>query len=237
MPSKRFSNELCVYCGQKPSTTSGDHVVARSMVVSRHRGNLPKVPCCKDCNDKKSRLEHYAATVLPFGGQHEDSLELLSGTSAKLHKNKKLAASLHSGMNDFPVISSSGKMDMALGFPIEFDAVRELSVFIALGLLHHIWSERISCSTASYAFLASNEGDDALFRKFFVELSGTVRSGEIGNGTLTYLATKSLDKPLIAIWRLRFLGGLMMTDGSSAGENMWVMQGPKNQIDEFRTLI
>ena len=55
----------------------GDHVFARQLFPVSERDNLPKVPCCDQCNNDKSRLEHYLVTVLPFGAQHADSLSNL----------------------------------------------------------------------------------------------------------------------------------------------------------------
>ncbi len=38
---------------------TGDHIFPRQLFLESHRANLPKVPCCKNCNDEKSKLEHY----------------------------------------------------------------------------------------------------------------------------------------------------------------------------------
>ena len=63
---------MCVYCATQLATTE-DHVFARGFFVEARRDNLPKVPACQPCNQVKSGLEHYLATVLPFAGLHADA--------------------------------------------------------------------------------------------------------------------------------------------------------------------
>jgi hypothetical protein len=73
MPShKKFNDKTCVYCATQPATTE-DHVFARGFFVETRRDKLPKVPACQPCNQVKSGLEHYLATVLPFAGRHADA--------------------------------------------------------------------------------------------------------------------------------------------------------------------
>jgi hypothetical protein len=55
------------------------------------RSGLPKVPACKDCNNKKSVLEHYCTVVLPFGSRHPTARKILSEkVSRRIENNLKL---------------------------------------------------------------------------------------------------------------------------------------------------
>ena len=65
MSSKRFKEKLCAYCSEKPSVT-GDHIFAREFFLGSARGNLPKAPISRECNNEKSKLEHYLTAVLPL---------------------------------------------------------------------------------------------------------------------------------------------------------------------------
>ena len=65
-------HKMRVYCGFRPGSTT-DHVLARGFVGIRNRGNLPKVPCCSDCDNAKAGLDHHLTTVLPFGALHRDA--------------------------------------------------------------------------------------------------------------------------------------------------------------------
>lgn len=64
----KFKNELCTYCQVLPADTA-DHVFARQLFLVKHRNNLPQVPSCFECNNDKSKLESYLATVLPIASR------------------------------------------------------------------------------------------------------------------------------------------------------------------------
>lgn len=68
--TKKYKNDDCVYCGKNAHNGDhiGDHIFARSFFLEKSGNNLPKVASCKPCNSKKSELETYLTSVLPFGG-------------------------------------------------------------------------------------------------------------------------------------------------------------------------
>lgn len=65
---KGYKGKACAYCAEPGASTTGDHVFGRGLFPLSQRGNLPKVPICDACTNKKSRLENYLMTTLPFGG-------------------------------------------------------------------------------------------------------------------------------------------------------------------------
>ena len=88
---------VCVYCSDQPACT-GDHVFARSFFVVRVRDNLPQVPACEACNNRKADLERYLTTVLPFGGLHPDAHEnLVEQVPRRLTNNLRLPRELAAG--------------------------------------------------------------------------------------------------------------------------------------------
>ena len=95
--SKKFKGKRCAYCAEREAVT-GDHIFAREFFLPSARANLPQAPICRECNNEKSKLEHYLTTVLPFGGQHPTSLENLESMVPKrLRKNAKLHRELAAG--------------------------------------------------------------------------------------------------------------------------------------------
>lgn len=90
----KFSGETCIYCNNAQAESS-DHVVGRKFFLEERRGNLPQVPACKRCNNRKSELEAYLMTVLPFGAKNADAAEILAKlVPPRLEKNAKLERKL-----------------------------------------------------------------------------------------------------------------------------------------------
>ncbi len=73
----KFTGEICVFCNKAPSDTS-DHALGRKFFLEERRGDLPQVPACKSCNNKKAEYEAYLMTVLPFGAKNSDAGQILS---------------------------------------------------------------------------------------------------------------------------------------------------------------
>lgn len=95
-----------MYCGTATAATA-DHVFARQFFLIEHRDQLPKVPACSDCNNRKSQLEHYLATILPFGGRHRHSRRMLDEmVPPRLARNRKLHADIRSSLK--PIWSNEG---------------------------------------------------------------------------------------------------------------------------------
>ena len=53
----KFQGQACVYCGAESETS--DHFVGRKFFLVERRGDLPQVPACRRCNNRKSELEGY----------------------------------------------------------------------------------------------------------------------------------------------------------------------------------
>lgn len=139
MSSKAFKAKTCVYCLREGTSSTADHVVAKKFFPNELRDGIPKVPACQDCNNKKSSLETYLTAVLPFGGRHEKSVEILSDQVPKrLNRNPKLLAQLAGSYKSNTLITSEGYFQTAKTLHIDANKIEELYRFIVRGLC---WSE------------------------------------------------------------------------------------------------
>src|SRR5436190_1258334 len=82
---------LCIYCGVNPGTTK-DHVIPECLFTVMPVVGTITVRVCRECNDQKSRDEHYFADFLQshaFSMEHHPvAVELSQGRvlrSARLH--------------------------------------------------------------------------------------------------------------------------------------------------------
>ena len=199
--SKAYKNKTCVYC-LKHQSVDGDHVIARQFLLPEQRDNLPKVPACKDCNNEKSKLEHYLTTVLPFGGTHATASDTLSMlVPNRLAKNIKLHSALASGA----IINSNQNVEESATIPLNGKALTRLYEFIVRGLAWHHWKLLIGEDYVVRAGYFINEGSQ--FFEHLLAMNATNRVAvNIGNGVFQYEGVQADDCTQLTIWRMSFYG-------------------------------
>jgi hypothetical protein len=237
MAKKKLNNMICVYCATRPATTE-DHVFARSFFLEARRGNLPKVPACQQCNKAKSDLEHYLATVLPFGGRHADAAANLQGSVARrlagnLALHRKLAAGISRGWTrEASVYLPTSTL------PFEPEKLAQLFAFIATGLAWHHWGVLIRPDAVWVGSL--NSTGESLLRPWMAR--ATVRvTGNPGDGTFSYEAVQASDNPGMTIWMFSVYGGLRLSGDPDAPHEevskIGAITGSKRFMDQFRKMI
>lgn len=213
MGSKKFKNKTCVYCAKEKISSTGDHIFAREFFLNNERDNLPQVPACEACNNIKSELEHYLTAVLPFGGQHSDSLSNLSSMVPKrLKKNKKLHKSLRSGMSRDWFVTGSGILIKSTSIPINFDKIERLMEYIVRGLC---WEHmRVQLLEDDFVkVMAVTKHGEKYFRDRLFNSNCNLRVNmEWGKGTVSYEGIQGTDDPKRTVWSIKLYGGIQMSD-------------------------
>lgn len=216
--SKQFKSKPCAYCGEAQASSTADHVFARNFFLKRDRMNLPKVPACEACNRKKSELEHYLTTVLPFGGLHATSGEnLTTHVPGRLANNQKLHRELGAGFVKRLPLPALG-VDGAAVIPFDGEKLNELYGMIGRGLSWYVWQLILDPNTTVLSYSLNAYGE-ALFNKLF-SLEGKQRvSRDLGNGTAFYEGVLVNQGGIICAWRIRFYGGVLLSEGEIGKEN------------------
>jgi len=222
--SKKYKNKKCVYCAESISVT-GDHVFAREFFLADQRDNLPQVPACAKCNGKKSELEHYLTSVLPFGGMHAQAKKNLETMVPKrLIKNNKLYSTLRSGMT---YVENNGTRNMAL--PVKGEHVAELFAYIAKGLSWFHWNAIIDKTSFVYATSLTKTGE-RFFQEYYFALHANQRiENTIGDDAFSYIGVQGVDTDQITIWKFKIYAGITMTDGNTlnnCSNSIGVLTGP-----------
>jgi hypothetical protein len=231
--SKKYRGKLCAYCATANSTTV-DHVFAREFFQLDDRHNLPKAPACKDCNDRKARLEHYLVSVLPFGARHELAVaNLLAGVPKRLAKNLKLQRELSSTRQPTWLREGSGLYQRTSMLSFDGAKLEELLKYIALGLAWYHWGTYLAPDHfASVMFMP-----DLLSIHFQEQMhSWSVAQRavvDLGQGTVQYEGVQLADPPESTVWGISMYGGVMLPIGEiSTGADVqtssrwWVINGP-----------
>ncbi len=226
--SKRFKGKTCVYCGLKNGSATGDHVFAREFLPVEHRANLPKVPACVRCNADKAKLEHYLLTLLPFGGNHLESTDLLTASVPKrLAKNVKLHRHLAEGRGQ--VLVKHGRILMpSITLPFDGRKLSELFEFITRGMVAHAFGEQIPQDYSVGAGILTEHGEE-ITRPLLAMNARDRTIATLAEGLIEYEGAQAFDNPALTVWRYRLYGGVLFAHVNSKGhatKNIWAISAP-----------
>jgi hypothetical protein len=232
--SKKFKGKLCVYCCDAPSTTK-DHIFAREFFLMPRRQHLPTVPACKNCNDQKSQLEHYLASVLPFGGRHADAAEnLKTMTPKRLDKNPRVLTALGAAFQ-IPTRRgwerADGLLLPAVGFAFDGQKFEHWIAMLVKGLSWYHWRELVTPDCV----IDVRWGHESVFERLLTMPAARRISENVGAGTFLYEATQGIDSPKVSVWRFSVYGGARFGLSGVAlretGSEVGVLAGPKSMLD------
>lgn len=207
--SKKYKGKTCVYCGASGKSETKDHVVARQFVLSRHRHNLPTVPACRACNNKKSALEKYCTTVLPFGGRHSDAREtMISMVPKRLKADFKLSNSIRKNFGPVIVQSPTGSIQHVGVVLIEVETLKEWLKLVVTGLIWHHWKIVVAGETDVTVELVATDAEQELLSIFQKAACRRVPPTSVGEGSLVYEGAMAVDEQLCSTWRVGVYGGI-----------------------------
>ncbi len=226
--SKKFKGKQCVYCENGKSTKSGDHIFPRKLFLEHRRGNLSKVPCCKNCNDKKSRLEHYLLTILPFGARHADALDnLTSQVPGRLDQNISLHKKLYQGQGIEYINNEAGLLVPSMAIPINTNKLIELFNYIARALANIHFNVRILGNELTISSIDFDNIDSFLNGKVKNKINN-----DLGNGTVVYTGVQANDNDKVTAWEFSIYGGLQF--GGRSARKIVSFTGPQRIRDNVR---
>lgn len=213
--SKKYKNKTCAYCNDNLSIT-GDHVFAREFFLIEHRGkDLPRVPSCDSCNNKKSRLEHYLTSILPFGGKHCTAKKNLKTMVPKrLSKNRKLHRKLASNRDWVWVLQESELYTRHTCFKFDGEKLLQLFEYIGKGLYWHHIKSPLSGDTDVKAKALTKYDIDYFKKHFFTSDRFNYYAGNCGDGTFKYKGMNDPLNPDLSCWVISIYGGIQMYENT-----------------------
>jgi hypothetical protein len=219
--SKAYKGKTCVYCCTPRSSETADHVVATAFMPVNKREDLPKVPACVKCNGIKSRLEHYAATVLPFGGQHGDANAILTTmVQPRLEKNLPLARDLNAGLRHHLVTGDWGKTWHEAGtMPFDGERVARWYMMVMKGLAHWHWQIELPDAECGIHGSFFTQVGEELVQRFFMGRARAQRvNGNLGDGAFVYEGVQWAEDPRLTFWRMSLYGAVLADDKNAPHE-------------------
>jgi hypothetical protein len=235
--SKLHRGKTCAYCGILGASRTGDHVVARALVTEPLRGEIPIVPACMTCNGKKAVLEHYAASVLPFGGRHQGAPASLTGVTKRLAKNKRLHRERAAGQIHI-WSKESGLMVPCLSIPIDGERIEALVGYIVRGLLFHHWDVALGSDYSVEVYSLTRHGEQTFDRYLGMNAAQRV-TGNVGQGAMVYRGVQAVDNPKISMWEVSLFGGFKTVgdDPRTPSTKFGAMTGPIAVIERAERLV
>lgn len=209
--SKKYKDMSCVYCTQATSTTA-DHVIARSFFPKSGRTGIPKVPSCNACNSEKSMLETYLSAFLAIGSDDITAQTVvLQDIEKRLNRNRRLARELNFMAAIRWEESENGLVLPALELPVNEKYVEGLFAFIARGLIWHHFSQLITDEFFIKTAALTENAESNFKKKFFPNTDGCVWD-DICDGGFQYVGKQSGEYPQLTMWLMRFYSGVMFAE-------------------------
>jgi len=224
----KFNGQRCVYCGAEAETS--DHAVARKFFLEERRDNLPQVPACQKCNNRKAELERYLMTILPFGAKHPDAVKNLEKlVRPRLENDAKLRRKLERGF------AKSGGTTL----PFDGKLLEELFAMIAKALAWQQFGVLLGEGDGAIAAMFRDDGESFFEDAFqsIVSRGGNHVSGDLGDGTFRYEGVQLKESPQHTAWRFWIYGGVEFGgDPSVPGPSSLAVAvtGPSGMIRNLR---
>lgn len=193
-------------------SATADHVFPREIFQLDQRDCIPKVPSCIKCNNRKSKLEHYLLSVLPFGATHANAHRALSiDVPKRLNKNRKLHAQIRREQRYRFMPNADGEFEKRLTLSLDHEILHEFIGFVGRGLLFYHWGEYLPLDCTYRVFTPSPTGLKFLDSLFGLSTSYRVDT-KLGDDTVKYKGVLSETDDGMSVWAIQLLGGITIAD-------------------------
>lgn len=192
------------------------------------------MPACRACNNAKSQLEHYLATVLLFGGRHADAhANLLTMGERRLAKNAALHRVLQRGETRAWTRTESGLAVPTTALPIDDTQVTEFFEFATKGLVRFEFGQTLGRDDFTEVKMMTDIAGLPIFRDMLTRNCAARVQRDLGVGAISYEGAQGIDNPHVTVWLMRIFGGLsfLEDDGREYRTQVGAMTGPRRVAD------
>ncbi len=215
---RRNLDQTCPYCGRRGATEVREHVISRQFFLERDRGNLPIVPSCAPCNNRKSKLENYVLFVAPLVGRQEGFLEYYEANGwRRLNGNKKRSRELLAGVRRV-YERKNGILLETRSVPVDFEKVREILHYIMRGLYFFHFKQVVSSGTIVRSGVFTYVDACIHIAQMSDKLGPDVEcvGNNFGQGVFAYELIRSRLVSELTFWRMGLFGGAIFGAGDAA---------------------
>jgi hypothetical protein len=231
--SKRYKGKDCAYCGEPESSSTKDHVVAQSFFPDDERDSalqLPQVPACGKCNNKKSQLELYVGSSLLIGSKHPAAnLYRSEKVRSRLEQNRKLWNELNI---DGPAqwVRINGVFQQMHQIKIDPDKIVQLLQLIVRGLYYYHYGKPLPHDMWPDVQMVRPEGEAAMWASVSHYFPADVPriNCELGRGTFKYSCVQSPANDGFTAWVMA-LHDTRLYGETGSSDHWWCMTRPTRE--------
>lgn len=229
--SKRYKGKDCAYCGGRGSSSTNDHVVPRSFFPNVERGfvlQLPQVPACQECNNKKSLLELYVGSSLLIGSKHPEANRYRSEkVRSRLERNRKLWNELNL---DAPArwVKVNGVLQQVHQIKIDPDKIVQLLQMVVRGLYCYHYGKPLCHEMWPDVQMIRPEAEAAMWASVSHYFPAAVPriNRDLGNGTFRYSCVRSPANDGFTAWVMGLHGDIRLYGEDGSSDHWWCMTRP-----------
>ncbi len=232
--SKRYKVKDCPYCGEASCTSTNDHVIARAFFLDSERGNdliLPQVPACARCNNEKSELELYIASVLLIGSKHPEAQRYrIEKIKPRLDRNARLRNEI--GIDNPPQwVSINGVMQQMHPVKIHPAKIERLLELIVRGLYLYHYGKTLAATMVPEIKMFPPEHEAAMWAGISDYFPADVPriTRDLGRGTFTYTAVQSPALDGFTAWVIGMHGNITLHGEGGAADHWWCITRPTRE--------
>ena len=219
-------------------STTADHVFPREIFQIEQRAMLPKVPACEECNNKKSHLEHYLLSVLPFGATHSNAEKALSvDVKKRLRNNLKLHRKIRNDQGQTYIATNGKILEKRMFIKYDNDKLHKFIGYVGCGLTWFHWSKYLPKDCVFDVFTPAPKGVEFLNQVFYLRTNLRVDT-QLGDDTIRYKGGMSEIDDGFTIWAVQLFGGITISsqDRKHIFNNSFVafLAGKKEMIEIFK---
>lgn len=229
--SKRYKGKDCAYCGEPGSTSTNDHVVARSFFLDADRGPglyIPQVAACARCNNEKAELERYVGSTLLIGSRHPEANQYRrEKVVPRLDRNKSLRNEL--GIDAPPSWAKINEVWQQVHvIKIDSEKIERLLQMIVRGLYRHHYGKPLPREMTPDVSMIHPEAEALMWASvshFFPPEVPRINCN-LGRGAFIYSCVQSPAHAGFTAWMIALHGKIPLHGEDSSADHWWCMTRP-----------
>jgi hypothetical protein len=193
---------------------SREHVIPQGLFANALPGDLPKIPVCEPCNNKKSRYDTYLRDFLLLDMDSCDQPEAreLFPRLERAIPRKQSEMAYHAMQSRIVSLYTPSKVYAGIAYATDLpkEPITTSLAYITRGLYRYYYNDMLPLKSTFH--VARLRDMDAIRDHFVTFLATGAAWKRVGEGNVfECIYSKAIEKPEVSIWFLRFFKGVFFS--------------------------